>query len=382
TPHAWTERRAMISRPCLPCWSRTRSRAPGWPDPDAGRGVQRCTGAEGLCSDARHGSRHGRWTILRTTLARWPQSRRGRRATPAIEEPPMSLTDAYDPQNIFARIIRGEAPCYRIYEDDDVLAFLDLYPQSFGHTLVIPRRSAACNLLDVDTDALCKVMVVVQRLTRAIVDELQPDGVQVAQFNGAAAGQTVFHIHVHIVPRYAGQDMRVHAAQQGDRGELEQLQARLVRRIAAAAERPRETAPRKRTDPGRRRPGSGVDRDCGPGLAPGLLRLDFLGLQALLALHDLERHLLSFLQRLEATALDGTEVHEQIGTALRGDEAEALGIVEPLDGAGLTLRHGVTPWISWGCTAAQEAWPDCIEQGVTRSDGADRPERPSSTWRL
>ncbi len=147
----------------------------------------------------------------------------------------MSLTDAYDPENIFARIIRGEAPCYRIYEDDDVLAFLDLYPQSFGHTLVIPRRSAACNLLDVDTDALCKVMVVVQRLTRAIVDELQPDGVQVAQFNGAAAGQTVFHIHVHIVPRYAGQDMRVHAAQQGDRGELEQLQARLVRRIAADA---------------------------------------------------------------------------------------------------------------------------------------------------
>src|SRR5690606_27296449 len=148
------------------------------------------------------------------------------------------------------------------------------------------------------------------------------------------------------------------------------------------AERRRETAPRKSTNPGRRRPGSGIYRDCGTGLAPGLLGLDFLGLQALLALHDLERHLLSFLQRLEATALDGTEVHEQVGTALRGDEAEALGIVEPLDGAGLTLRHGVTPWISWGCTAAQEAWPDCIEQGVTRSDGADRPERPSSTWRL
>jgi len=159
----------------------------------------------------------------------------GRRAAAPIEEPPMSLTDAYDPQNIFAQIIRGDAPCYRIYEDDDVLAFLDLYPQSFGHTLVIPKRSAACNLLDVDTDALCKVMAVVQRLARAIVDELQPDGVQVAQFNGAAAGQTVFHIHVHIVPRYAGQDMRVHAAQQGDRGELERLRARLARRIAAGA---------------------------------------------------------------------------------------------------------------------------------------------------
>lgn len=145
----------------------------------------------------------------------------------------MSLDTPYDPQNIFARIIRGDAPCYRLYEDEDVLAFLDLYPQSPGHALVIPKRSAAVNLLDVDTAALCRVMTVVQRLARAIVEELQPDGVQVAQFNGAVAGQTVFHIHMHIVPRYAGQGMGVHAAQEADRGELEKLQARLVRRIAA-----------------------------------------------------------------------------------------------------------------------------------------------------
>lgn len=146
----------------------------------------------------------------------------------------MRLDTPYDPQNIFARIIRGDAPCYKLYEDDDVLAFLDLYPQSVGHTLVIPKRSAAVNLLDVDTPALCQVMTVVQRLTRVIVDELQPEGVQVAQFNGAAAGQTVFHIHVHIVPRYAGTGMGVHAAQEADRGELEALQARLVQRIAAS----------------------------------------------------------------------------------------------------------------------------------------------------
>jgi len=146
----------------------------------------------------------------------------------------MRLHTPYDPQNIFARIIRGDAPCYKLYEDDDVLAFLDLYPQSVGHTLVIPKRSAAVNLLDVDTPALCQVMTVVQRLTRVIVDELQPEGVQVAQFNGAAAGQTVFHIHVHIVPRYAGTGMGVHAAQEADRGELEALQARLVQRIAAS----------------------------------------------------------------------------------------------------------------------------------------------------
>lgn len=143
----------------------------------------------------------------------------------------MSLQGTYDPQNIFAQIIRGEAPCYKLYEDDDVLAFLDLFPQSHGHALVVPKRSAARNILEVDSDALCKVMGVVQRLTRVIVEELNPDGVQVAQFNGAPAGQTVFHIHVHIVPRYAGQGLGIHAAQKADPAELEQLQARLVRRI-------------------------------------------------------------------------------------------------------------------------------------------------------
>jgi len=143
----------------------------------------------------------------------------------------MSLQGTYDAQNIFAQIIRGEAPCYKLYEDDDVLAFLDLFPQSRGHALVVPKRSAARNILEVDSDALCKVMGVVQRLTRVIVEELNPDGVQVAQFNGAPAGQTVFHIHVHIVPRYAGQGLGIHAAQKADPAELEQLQARLVRRI-------------------------------------------------------------------------------------------------------------------------------------------------------
>ena len=144
----------------------------------------------------------------------------------------MSLTTSYDPQNIFAQIIRGDAPCYRLYEDDDVLAFLDLFPQSFGHALVIPKRAAACNILDVDTEALCKVTAVVQKLTRVIVDELQPDGVQIAQFNGAPAGQTVFHIHVHIVPRYAGEGLGIHAAGKAEPAELEKLQARLVEAIA------------------------------------------------------------------------------------------------------------------------------------------------------
>ncbi|WP_028240372.1 HIT family protein [Stutzerimonas azotifigens] len=147
----------------------------------------------------------------------------------------MSLEGTYDPQNIFAKIIRGEAPCYKLYEDDDTLAFLDLFPQSYGHALVIPKRSAARNLLEVDTDALCRTMATVQRLTRAIVAELEPDGVQVAQFNGAPAGQTVFHIHMHIVPRYAGEGLGKHAAGKAEPAELEALQARLVKRLQATA---------------------------------------------------------------------------------------------------------------------------------------------------
>lgn len=143
----------------------------------------------------------------------------------------MSLHGEYDNQNIFAQIIRGDAPCYKLYEDEDVLAFLDVFPQSFGHTLVIPKRSAARNILEVDTQALAKVMAVVQTLTRVIVDELEPAGVQIAQFNGAPAGQTVFHIHMHIVPRYAGEGLGIHASEKADAAQLQQLQTRLVKRL-------------------------------------------------------------------------------------------------------------------------------------------------------
>ncbi|WP_017937949.1 HIT family protein [Zestomonas thermotolerans] len=143
----------------------------------------------------------------------------------------MSLYGEYDPQNIFAQIIRGDAPCYKLYEDDDVLAFLDLFPQSRGHTLVIPKKAQARNLLEIDADSLSKMILTVQKLTRVLVDELQPDGVQVAQFNGAPAGQTVFHIHMHIIPRYAGEGLGIHAAGKAEAAELEALQARIVARL-------------------------------------------------------------------------------------------------------------------------------------------------------
>ncbi|MFP6850227.1 MAG: HIT family protein [Pseudomonas sp.] len=144
----------------------------------------------------------------------------------------MSLYGDYDPQNIFAQIIRGDAPCYKLYEDEDVLAFLDVFPQAYGHTLVIPKRAAARNILEIDADSLSKVMAVVQKLTGVLVAELEPAGVQVAQFNGAPAGQTVFHIHVHIVPRYEGEALAMHAAGKAEPTELAALQARLLQRIA------------------------------------------------------------------------------------------------------------------------------------------------------
>ena len=145
----------------------------------------------------------------------------------------MSLHGDYDNQNIFAKIIRGEIPCYKLYEDDDVLAFLDVFPQSFGHTLVIPKRAAARNILEIDADSLTKVITVMQMLTKVLVAELQPAGVQVAQFNGAPAGQTVFHLHMHIVPRYEGEALAVHAGGQAEPEALAALQARIVARLAA-----------------------------------------------------------------------------------------------------------------------------------------------------
>lgn len=145
----------------------------------------------------------------------------------------MSLHGTYDPQNIFAQIIRGDAPCYKLYEDEQVLAFLDLFPQSHGHSLVIPKQISARNLLDADVDSLARVMAVVQKVAAALVEELSPAGVQVAQFNGAPAGQTVFHLHFHVIPRFDGENLGIHAAGKADPAQLEQLRARLAQRLSA-----------------------------------------------------------------------------------------------------------------------------------------------------
>ena len=142
----------------------------------------------------------------------------------------MSIDGRYDDANIFAKILRGEAPSARVYENDHVLAFMDVFPQSRGHTLVILKEAKARNLLDVEPAPLEHLILGVQRVTRAVRTALKPDGIVVTQFNGAPAGQTIFHLHFHIIPRWEGQAMGRHGqGGMADAGEL----AALARQIAA-----------------------------------------------------------------------------------------------------------------------------------------------------
>lgn len=123
----------------------------------------------------------------------------------------MTLHAAYDPDNIFAKILRGEMPALKVFEDDIALAFMDVFPQTDGHTLVIPKGVEARNFLDMPADYLGSYMLRVQRVARAVEWGLKPDGLRVMQFNGAEAGQTVYHLHFHIIPMWAGTPMGRHA---------------------------------------------------------------------------------------------------------------------------------------------------------------------------
>src|SRR5437868_9568863 len=113
---------------------------------------------------------------------------------------------AYDPNNIFAKILRGEFPCHKVYEDEKALAFLDIMPRAPGHTLVLPKAPAR-NLLDIAPDDLAHVMQVAQKIAKAQVKAFGADGITVQQFNESAGGQVVFHLHVHLVPRKTGEGM-------------------------------------------------------------------------------------------------------------------------------------------------------------------------------
>ena len=126
---------------------------------------------------------------------------------------------SYDWNNVFAKVLRGELPAHKIYEDEDTLAFLDIMPRSEGHALVVTKEEAR-DLFDVSPKALVKLMAVVQKLAPQIKDAMGADGVLIAQYNGDAAGQTVFHLHVHIIPRKEGVELKPHGGKMADQATL------------------------------------------------------------------------------------------------------------------------------------------------------------------
>lgn len=135
------------------------------------------------------------------------------------------MTTEYDSGNIFAKIVRGELPCHKIYEDEATFAFMDIMPRGDGHALVIPKEPAR-NVLDVEADSLAAVMRTVQKVARASMKAFGADGVTVQQFNEPAGGQVVFHLHFHIIPRFDGVGLKPHT------GEMEKPEV-----LAANAEK-------------------------------------------------------------------------------------------------------------------------------------------------
>ena len=125
----------------------------------------------------------------------------------------------YDDTNVFAKILRGELPAQTIYETDHVLAFMDIMPRGNGHALVIPKAKAR-NIFDVDPDVLAELMKAVQIVAKASKTAFDADGVTIQQFNESAGGQVVFHMHVHVIPRFEGVPLRPHTGQMEDPGIL------------------------------------------------------------------------------------------------------------------------------------------------------------------
>ncbi|MGQ3215410.1 MAG: HIT family protein [Shinella sp.] len=126
---------------------------------------------------------------------------------------------SYDTNNIFAKILRGEIPSHRVYEDDHTVAFMDVMPQANGHTLVIPKTPSR-NILDADHETLSRLLPVVQKVAVAVKEAFEADGVTVIQFNEPAAGQTVYHLHFHVIPRSEGVALKPHSGTMEDQGVL------------------------------------------------------------------------------------------------------------------------------------------------------------------
>ncbi len=136
---------------------------------------------------------------------------------------------AYDPNNIFGKILRGELPSYKVYEDDGALAFLDIMPRMPGHTLVLPKVPAR-NILDIAPDDLAHVMAVAQKVAKAAMTVFEADGITIQQFNEGAGGQVVFHLHVHVIPRKNGVAMKPPASAK----EKPELLAEQAKKLSAA----------------------------------------------------------------------------------------------------------------------------------------------------
>ena len=143
----------------------------------------------------------------------------------------MSASSGYDDTNIFAKILRGDIPAVTVYEDEVVLAFMDVMPQGDGHVLVIPKAKAR-GLLDVAPDVLAALAVRVQKIAAAVKTAFDADGLTLFQFNEPAGGQTVFHLHVHIVPRFDGIALRPHTGAMADQAVLKAHAARIAKALA------------------------------------------------------------------------------------------------------------------------------------------------------
>ncbi|NTA36980.1 HIT family protein [Agrobacterium salinitolerans] len=139
---------------------------------------------------------------------------------------------AYDDKNIFAKILRGEIPCHKLYEDEHTLAFMDVMPQAPGHLLVVPKTGSR-NLLDADPEVLARTIPVVQKLAVAAKEAFDADGVFIAQFNEPAAGQTVFHLHFHVIPRKEGEPLKPHSGVMAD-GDILKAHAEKIKAALAS----------------------------------------------------------------------------------------------------------------------------------------------------
>jgi histidine triad (HIT) family protein len=122
----------------------------------------------------------------------------------------MEARMSYDPNNVFAKILRGEVPAVKVYEDEHTLAFMDVMPQAEGHTLVVPKVNAR-DIFDLSSESASALIKTTQKIARAVKKGLDAPGVMLAQLNGTAAGQSVFHVHFHVIPRSGGVDLKLHA---------------------------------------------------------------------------------------------------------------------------------------------------------------------------